>query len=641
MRHIIRKLLLLATVPMAIMLVFRVVYIFMFVPLDIIKTYQSRIPLMLYNAIRFDLQATTYIMILPTVLILAAIYKPIRRAMFAFSHAYITFAAALLTLLGIVDLGFYLNFNSHINITLFDFFNEGPWSLVVTFWQDYPVIWLAAATVLVSVATWIYTKRAFRQTDITFRRNEAWIPVCYIALMVVFMRGSVRSFPLQVEDTVVSDNRQFNDIIPNAAYMLKKAAKDKSKAFDVIPTNELLKKYGFRSVGEAMGELEDARLTADTLSSIRKVLFSEAPDTLSKPQPDVVILLCESWSNYLLSLDNHTGTLTCGLERHMNEDLLFREFQSVRNATIATIENITVASPFERLFAGKYRYVKLPTSITIPFAESGYECTFLTGMDLAWENVSEALINQGFRRTIGKYALLKHHPEYQANTIGVYDQHLFQSLQEFLNTPHAKPQMILVMTTTNHPPFDLPENAVLPPLPDSLYASESFGNVGDDVLKRYIRAYQYFNKSFAAFLDGFKESEAAKRTILVATGDHNVRSILNYKRIGVRWQNSVPLYMYLPPYLREKDYPYSTNKYGCHYDIMPTLAQFAFKGVEYLDLGSDLLSQNITMNNSYGYNENRILASKGFEAKAKRMADARQLLLRIYLQHYLRTAQQE
>ena len=42
--------------------------------------------------------------------------------------------------------------------------------------------------------------------------------------------------------------------------------------------------------------------------------------------------------------------------------------------------------------------------------------------------------------------------------------------------------MVLVMTTTNHPPFDLPDNINLSELPDSFYDNKCFENVGKDVL---------------------------------------------------------------------------------------------------------------------------------------------------------------
>ena len=417
MKKIIKLLLSIAIVPICIMLLFRVCYIILFVSADTIAEYRHSIPILLYNSLRFDFQVTAYMLILPTLLSFAALYKPIRKTAVLVCRIYITIISVLLTLLGIIDLGFYLNFNSHINITLFDFFNENPESLIVTFWQDYPLLWILSGIVTIAALVWVYSKKIFKTESLIFCGGGIPLLICYLTFLVIAMRGSLRSFPLQIEDTVISDNRVFNDIIPNAPYMLKKAFKDKSKIFDAKSTDELLIEYGFNDLNEAIATLGEYSLTTDTLNSIRQVLFAKVADTLSVQQPNIVILMCESWSNYLLNLATENDEIIYGLRKHMKEDIVFQHYQSVSNATIGSIENLTVVSPFARLFASKYRYTKLPTAITIPFTGSGYDCSFMTGMDIAWENVNEALPNQGFKEVIGKYELQKLHPEYQANCV--------------------------------------------------------------------------------------------------------------------------------------------------------------------------------------------------------------------------------
>ena len=78
-----------------------------------------------------------------------------------------------------------------------------------------------------------------------------------------------------------------------------------------------------------------------------------------------------------------------------------------------------------------------------------------------------------------------------------------------------------------------------------------------------------------------------------------------------------------------------TNKYGCHYDLLPTIAPFAFKNVEYIKMGNDLLSKNVTISNSYSYNECQILAEKEYKVEAERIIRARNLLLKLYIQKVL------
>ena len=99
--------------------------------------------------------------------------------------------------------------------------------------------------------------------------------------------------------------------------------------------------------------------------------------------------------------------------------------------------------------------------------------------------------------------------------------------------------MIAVMTTTNHPPFEFPKDLKLPPLPESFYAKKCFAEHNRKVLDKYLTGFRYYNKVLNEFLNRFKASAAAKNTILIITGDHNVRSILDYTQVDKRWERSV------------------------------------------------------------------------------------------------------
>ena len=619
------------------LLLFRILFVVLFVPASVLSAHLADLPYAAYNALRFDLQVAAYVALLPTIITLCQPFVTSRRWQQwekAFCTWYYTIAIVLLALLSAIDLGYYTNFNSHIGITFFDFFDEEPLSLIQTIWDDYPVVWIFLGLCLVSfiakkVSNWAYRLVATNLTTSTKKLSISML--VYIIMLVVCLRGSIGRFPLQVEDLIVSVDEHINDIVPNAPYMLKKAMKEKSIVFDTKPTAALLKEYSFGSVQEAMDTFSDekVKLTTDTLGCLRKVLFRHAPDTL-KHQPNVLILCCESWSNYLMHL---SPSLQCGMMKHLNEDILFDNFQSVRNGTVATIENITVATPYQRIFRSGYRRYCLPTSIALPFLNSGYTCEFLSGMDLAWEDCGTALKNQKFTKLTGKYELLKEQPNAEYNSIGVYDEYMLKSILHRLNQKTTHPQMIMGMTTTNHPPLDIPSHAHVPTLPKGFCAQPCFNKVGDDVVEKYLRAYQYFNTCLTHFLDEFKKSEAAKNTVLVITGDHNVRAILDYNNIGKRWQNSVPLYIYLPPYLRGKDYPMHPKEWGCHYDLLATIAPFAFKNTDYLKLGNNLLDKsNLSGEHSYSYNEEQVRANVAFLPQAKRISAARELLLRLYFQ---------
>ena len=638
----------------------RICFAIAFVPMSIISSNLTVLPRLLFNSLRFDVQVVCYVLLLPTVLtfVFAALRKPwTERVLSRFRRLYFSIVCTLLLAISGIDMGFYANFNSHINLTFFDFFNEGPMSLIQTIWEEYHCVYEAIAFLLILLPILLLIRRielgkssARNALHSASRQQPSRLKVIklsatillYIAFLVIGLRGSVWRFPLQIEDTFVSNQKPLNDLVPNAIYMLKKAYKEKNNAFKIAKTDDLLHEYKFKSLQEALDVYTDGKVKMaknDTLTALQHALFEEVGDSLKQPQPNIVIIYSESWSNYLFNLQQKDAEMYFGLERHFKDDLLFRNFQSVQNGTVASLENLYVSTPFPRFFASAYRFKTLPTSIALPFKASNYTTTFMSGMDAAWENCAEALVHQQFDAIYDKFSLLKDYPHATYNSIGVYDEYLFQALLDRLQKPSKKRQMIAVMTTTNHPPFEFPKDLKLPPLPESFYGKKCFAEHNRKVLDKYLTGFRYYNKVLNEFLNRFKASAAAKNTILIITGDHNVRSILDYDAVDKRYEHSVPLYIYLPTYLRKEAYNKLTNRWGSHDDILATLAPFAFHDTKYFKMGHNLLDTSVPDSTYYSANVDQIESVPTYRKEAERLTAARNLLRQVYFGLYWRTEQ--
>ena len=636
----------------------RICFAIAFVPMSIISSNLTVLPRLLFNSLRFDVQVVCYVLLLPTVLtfVFAALRKPwTERVLSRFRRLYFSIVCALLLAISGIDMGFYANFNSHINLTFFDFFNEGPMSLIQTIWEEYHCVYEAIAFLLILLPVLLLIRRielgkssARNALHSASRQQSSRLKVIklsatillYIAFLVIGLRGSVWRFPLQIEDTFVSNQKPLNDLVPNAIYMLKKAYKEKNNAFKIAKTDDLLHEYKFKSLQEALDVYTDGKVKMaknDTLTALQHALFEEVGDSLKQPQPNIVIIYSESWSNYLFNLQQKDAEMYFGLERHFKDDLLFRNFQSVQNGTVASLENLYVSTPFPRFFASAYRFKTLPTSIALPFKASNYTTTFMSGMDAAWENCAEALVHQQFDAIYDKFSLLKDYPHATYNSIGVYDEYLFKALLDRLEKPSKKRQMIAVMTTTNHPPFEFPKDLKLPPLPESFYGKKCFAEHNRKVLDKYLTGFRNYNKVLNDFLNRFKASAAAKNTILIITGDHNVRSILDYDAVDKRYEHSVPLYIYLPTYLRKEAYNKLTNRWGSHDDILATLAPFAFHDTKYFKMGHNLLDTTVPDSTYYSANVDQIESVPTYRKEAERLTAARNLLRQVYFGLYWRT----
>ena len=129
----------------------------------------------------------------------------------------------------------------------------------------------------------------------------------------------------------------------------------------------------------------------------------------------------------------------------------------------------------------------------------------------------------------------------------------------------------------------------------------------------------------------------------MVTGDHNVRSIIDYQRVPSQYMYAVPMYLYLPhPYykLDQELKGRVEERYGSHYDILPTLAPLCFeKGTRYMDIGQNLLDSTKNKQDYYSYNEKQLLLPNDTEQDADsimEMIKARELICKIYCQQQFR-----
>lgn len=622
----------------------RIAYLFTHGGESILSEHSSSIPLFVWNAWRFDIQSITYITLLP--LLAAFVTSFIKREQvfnkcIKYTRYYYSVLWAIIALLVVAEFYFHDNFNSRYNVVFFDFFNEGPLGLLRTMWEDYPFMSILALIVAVGGAT-CYAGKFISRKRIKERK---WMGlkasiICLIlisGITFIFMRGSVTKYTLQVEAFIVSPDDNINDAVPNALYMLKKANKERKESFKLKSDDSVINEAGFQTFEEVVKSAALGNWPNSENCTPKDILFARA-DSLKHSQPNILLIMNESWSSYLVDFDKgDTLDLLCSLRQHLKEDIVLKNFQSVQNGTVYSLENVTLAMPYLHFFQSRFRYDSLTTSIAHPLKKSGYSTRFITGMDPTWENLNEALKVQYFDKVDGRMQVMNEIAGSTTSQIGVYDEFLYSYIAKELekDEKNGKPQFIMALTTTNHPPFTYPENMNLPPLNEYWYNSPSITG-SHDVKTKYGLGAQYANRCLGDFMTWLKSSEYAKNTIVIATGDHNVRSILDYDVVPTRYKYSAPLYIYLPPQYAVSDSAKKVieKRYGCHYDILPTIASFAIdKDVEYLNIGNNILDTLKNDNEYFSYNVNQVLSPKEqWNDSIKRMVEARQTLLKLHYQ---------
>ena len=162
-----------SAVILVILLLVRICFAVAFVPMSVISSNLAVFPLLLFNLLRFDVQVICYVLLLPTVLtfIFAVLRKPwTDHVLSRFRLIYFSIVSVLLLIISGIDMGFYANFNSHINLTFFDFFNEGPMSLIQTVWEEYHCVYEAIAFLLITLPVLLLIRK-IELSNLSSRRS--------------------------------------------------------------------------------------------------------------------------------------------------------------------------------------------------------------------------------------------------------------------------------------------------------------------------------------------------------------------------------------------------------------------------------------------------------------------------------------
>ena len=557
-----------------------------------------------YMGVRFDLVIIAYINALVSLTLLVVLLVR-RSTLFGLWYAalkyYYSAMYFIVFFILAVDFGFYSYFKNHINILIFGVFEDDTWALLSTFNDNYP-LYLAIPIIIAMIgglfflARWILNCRhddaqdAVESTSSYYRRiSTGW----FVLLLVNFAaaRGSFGLFPLGTMHAEISPNLFVNQVAINGIFTLQQALEARMNDRD---DSSLADELGYKdNSAQAFADyigIDPAVIANGTPAQLVEYLkktTSKNP-ALEARRPHVVLIMMEGFGSDLLRYHSPTFNVLGELEKHFKEDYLFTHFLSGDVGTIGSIETVvtnTLKRPGSKAITqSKYAFSTHITGAAVPFKRAGYQSYFMYGGNAAWRDIVALNTNAGFDATEGCGAM---DPNYPQNQWGVYDEYLFDHIYRKLEKNADTPTFVFAMTTTNHPPYSLPEGYTLLPL--TVPASWEKKITGDRQLAQLrFATYQYSNQKVGEFISRIKASPLGEHTIIAITGDHNFWSVFDYPVENLLWLDSVPLYVYLPPKLRPS-VPVDRDTFGSHSDIMPTLYHAALSDAVYYAVGTNML----------------------------------------------------
>jgi phosphoglycerol transferase MdoB-like AlkP superfamily enzyme len=573
---------------------FRVALVINFSSWEELKNYKLNLfNAFFYTGLKFDTVAILYMLVIPFFCGIVSTFIPERfqgfnkvnlKINFWFPFVLYVLAIILLT----CNYYFYKFFQSNFNLLVFGLIDDDTKAVVHSMWTDYPVIKIVIAWIIAAVILYFTIKKIISK-DIMKYPTNLWLNSCVIFLCVILiaigMRGSIEVFPLEKDDATISPNTFINSITMNGMFSLKDAFADYEKY--AISTDSLvtLSKYGYNSKKEA---LLDFNGTDNELNSL--VDSTAKSEFLEKNPPHVVFCLMESMSNYYFDLNSPSLNLMGELGEQLKDCFVFRNFTSGRNGTIHSLEGLMVSTPLTPLSQSSFMKTPLPSSVAKVFKDKGYETNFITGAKLGWRNLGKYSATQYFQNIEGNVNILGKVPNAKTSEWGVYDEFVFQRVFDILKNA-KKPQFIFIFTTTNHTPYQLPDNYKPYPVKINNNIRKRLRCNADVAVKNFT-AYQYANNSLGELIKKIRSSSLSESTIFAATGDHNTLALFDFDDSNMLMKHEVPFLIYAPnAYKPQKT---DLTRFGSHKDIFPTLFNLSLSDTKYFKSGNNLFGPPTT-----------------------------------------------
>jgi len=465
-----------------------------------------------------------------------------------------------------------------MNASIINFLQDAKISMGMI-WETYPVLRIILFLIfiillLVFVLKKIYTYVLSVPKTATRRSRIIW-GIVFFFLFALGIFGRLGQYPLRWSDAFDSGSDFAANLSLNPFESFFSTLQFKSATYNIDKTRTA---YNFMS-----NYLGVDHPDAGMLNFARTTVV---PDSAHASHPNVVIVICESFSAYKSSMyGNPLNTTPYFNEMCKNGVFFDRYFTPLWGtargvwATITGIPDVQTVNTSSRNPASVNQH-------TIMNDFKGYEKYYFIGGSTSWANIRGLL-----KDNIDSLHLYEQE-NYDASKLdvwGVSDKNLFLSANEYF-AQEKKPFIAIIQTADNHPPYSIPD--------EDLKEFRKL-KLPVDTLKKYgfqsedeFNAFRYADFCFSKFIEAAKKEAYFKNTIFVFTGDHGVFGNAGtmfpdaWTKGRLTWEHT-PFLIYSPALLQPHRYSFPASQI----DIMPTVAHLCNISFTNTAMGRNLLDE--------------------------------------------------
>jgi len=505
--------------------------------------------------LRYDLMITSYLLILPfLLLVLNDYFSQNQLKKLTFWLVFILFIFSFL--FTAADIPYYNKFYSRLSVEAFTWFND-PLTVFGMVFQEVRYWFMFIPLLLV---VWVFRKLLVKifttqTTDLRAKKSVIYY-LGFLIVMFFSMRGAIIGAPLRYRDAFTGKNVFLNSLKLNPVFTLEKSyeesLKNENAKVTLMPEDRAIANIrGYFNIKKEEGKSPIAR----------QIKF----DTIIHKKKNVVLVLMESMASWKMAYHGNTEQRTPFLDSLFRKGISFSNIYSNGIHTYCGVFGTNYSFP---MFYEKHpmtqvnskKYEGLPYTMK----QNGYNTTFFIPGSGDFDNMY-SFLQRNYYDTV--YTKADYPKEKIVNIWGVTDRYLLDFALDKINiqSKEDKPFFTTILTISDHGPFRFSEDFI------------------SDAENERVKATQFADWSLQKFMKKAVKQDWFDNTIFVFVADHGEAMGLNYK-IPLTY-NKIPIIYYYKGVT-----PTIIDKLGSQLDVFPTLMGLLQMDYTNNTFGIDLLN---------------------------------------------------
>lgn len=486
----------------------------------------------------------------------------------------------------ITDFFHYDYLHQRLNASVLNYLHDTGISLHMV-WQTYPVIRsLLLILLLVVVVGYLFYRllHSFQNRQAAGNRKAGLWTLPFVVLLGAGVWGTLSQFALRWSDVFTLKDAYKAQLALNPLQSFFSTLSFRNSTFDAKKARE---DYGLMAPYLGVSAFDSVHLNYE------RNALPKGPIALGQ-QPNVVVVICESFSMYKSSMSGNPLNATPFFDSLSHRGIFFDHCFTPSYGTARGVWGVVTSIPDVEAPKTASRNPAIIDQNTIINSFTGYEKLYFLGGSASWANI----------RGLLKYNIeglkLYEQDDYDAaklNVWGVSDKNVFLHANQVF-AGQQKPFFAVIQTADNHPPYTIPS--------EDRNAFQTL-TLPEDSLKKYgfksndeYNAFRYSDFCFRQFMEAAAKQAYFRNTVFVFVGDHGILGDANaiYPKAWTEQNlasHHVPLLFYSPLLT-----PARHSNFCSQTDVLPSVAGLLSHPFRNNSMGKNLFDSAL-MRDSFRY----------------------------------------